>query len=102
MFPVLARRLHVACLYLAYHLGFPKLAGGGEGQQEGEGWLTCARRLLSNIGWPLLGYLMKVTLTSVMPRTKSQTLLYHVKYLLAYLNITSSLLGRKVMTTLSQ
>jgi hypothetical protein len=97
MFPVLARRLHVACLYLAYHFGFPKLAGGGD--REGEGWLTCAARLLPTIGWLLAGYLVKMTLTSVMPRTKSQTLLYHVKCLLAYLNVTSCLLSRKVVTT---
>lgn len=42
----------------------------------------------------LAGYLVKMTLTSVMPRTKSQTLLYHVKCLFAYLNVTSSLAGR--------
>lgn len=86
MFSVLARRLHVACLY---HLGFPKLADGG-GDGEGEGWLTGAGRVLSKIGWLLAGYLVKVTLTSVMPRTKFQTFLYHVKCLLAYLNISSS------------
>lgn len=34
--------------------------------------------------YPILtGYLIKI---SVIPRTKSQTLLYHVKFLLAYLN----------------
>lgn len=37
--------------------------------------------------YPILaGYLIKVTLISVIPRTKSQTFLYHVKFLLVYFN----------------
>lgn len=85
------------CVLPAYHLGFPRLAGGGD--REEEGWLTCAARLLSTIGWLLAGYLVKMTLTSVVTRTKSPTPLYHIKCPLAHLNVMSSLLSRKVVTT---
>ena len=68
-------------------------------RREKESWLTCAGRLLSRIGWPQAGDLVKVTLTSVGQRTKCPTLLYHVKCLLAYLSGTPSILSRKVETT---
>lgn len=99
MLPARPRHLHVACLYLACHLGFPKLVGGGN--EEGERRLDhlCWETIIQNLPGHWQVYLVKGTLTSVRPRTKSQTLLYHVKCLLAYLRGTSSLLSRKGVTT---